>query len=353
MRTRQTSEDELGRIKGVLADAALDSALLRLRREALQHKDWATQPRAPAGQSDGGRWISDAGGHHDSPPTASASLRDSEPNGGDKPSATTDSTTLEDGTRVLSIRIHAGRTDFDEQHAVIAPDGESRIFETSGATQTIRDGETGEVLSRTTFTPTELFSEPIARSTFAPAVPFAIAAGIEAIQAARRVELALSLFTVLSARKDGFGTVLGLTAHEYVPGDSSSGRMTAWVGQLSQQQLDSACPRNGEVRAITNDVTRTVRASGQYRNRTELGNKVHIGIADVVKHRDDPNFRAELLLDPSGKKARVTDKGNVRLDLLENVVSTRTLCIYDYKTGETDLSTARAMRLATITEEKF
>lgn len=215
---QRRSQADLRIAKGLLAGAALNRALIRLQREARQTKDWQAQPRAPAGQSDGGQWVSTTDGADGS---GSASTL-----------ASADSTTLDDGTRVLSIRIHAGRKDFDEQHAVIAPDGESRIFETSGDTQAIRDGETGEVLSRTTFTPTELVSEPVVQSTFAP-VPFAIAAGVEAIQAARTIELALSLFTVLSARKDGFGTVLGLTAHEFVPGDQSSGRMTAWVGQLS------------------------------------------------------------------------------------------------------------------------
>ncbi len=299
---QRRSQSDLRIAQGLLAGAALDRALIGLRREARQTKDWQAQPRAPAGQSDGGQWVSSPG----EAGSGSASTL-----------ASTDSQTLEDGTRVLSIRIHAGQKDFDEQHAVIAPDGESRIFETSGATQTIRDGETGEVLSRTTFTPTELVSEPFAQTAFAPAVPFAIEAAIEAIQAARTIELTLSLFTVLSARKDGFGTVLGLTAHEFTPGEASSARMTAWVGQLNQQQLDAACPRNGEVRAITNDVTRAVRASGQYRNRTEVGNKVHIGIASVVRHQQDQNFRVELLLDPSGEPARVTDRGNIRLDLLK------------------------------------
>lgn len=171
MRTRRTAQDELRLIEGLLADAALDKALLRLRRGSRHQKDWATQPRAPAGQSDGGQWIADAGGRHDLPPTAWASLRNGEPDGGDKPSTTTESTTLEDGTRVLSLRIHAGRRAFDEQHAVIAPDGESRIFETSGATQTIRDGDTGEVLSRTTFTPTDLVSEPVIQPAFSRNIP--------------------------------------------------------------------------------------------------------------------------------------------------------------------------------------
>jgi len=102
-----------------------------------------------------------------------ALLQGDQPEGESPPDPTplSESTTLKDGTHVLSIRIHAGRKPFDEQHTVIALYGESRIFETSGATQTIRDGQTGNVLSRSTFTATDLVSEPLVQPAFLPAVP--------------------------------------------------------------------------------------------------------------------------------------------------------------------------------------
>ncbi len=347
-------EQDVRSVRGLLAEASLEHALIRLQREHLRRKSWENQIRAPAGQSNGGQWVAGPGGIlRQLPPTSWSSLHDGTSRPAQEPADKTERTTLDDGTKVLSIRVRAGRGEFDEQHAVVAPDGESRVFETSGDTQTIRDGVSGEVLSRTTFTPAGLVTEPIVQSAFAPAVPPAIALGIEAIQAARTFELALSLFTVLSSRKDGFGTVLGMTAREYIPAERSSTGLVAWVGQLTQQQLDSTCPRNGEVRALTNEVARAVKASGQYRDSRDLGNKIHIKIAKIVKDMKDPNFRQELLLSTTGLAASATEKGTVRLDLLEHVVPSKTVCIYDYKTGEEGISTARGIRLAAITSKNF
>lgn len=263
-------EQEVLSVRGLLAEAALEHALIRLQREQLSRKNWETQNRAPGGQPNGRQWIAGPGGvSRQLPPTSWSSLGDGKPRPDQESAGNSERTTLDDGTKVLSIRIHAGRGEFDEQHAVVAPDGESRVFERSGDTQTIRDGISGEVLSRTKFTSAGLIAEPIVQPAFAPAIALAI----EAVQAARTFELALSLFTVLSSRKDGFGTVLGMTAREYVPADRSSTGLVAWVGQLTQQQLDATCPRNGEVRALTNEVTRAVKASGQYRKRQILGTK--------------------------------------------------------------------------------
>ncbi|WP_128754971.1 hypothetical protein [Methylobacterium sp. GXF4] len=287
MREKSQAHSESIVLRNVLAGLVLETKLIRLQRQ-FQAKGWETQPRAPAGQPNGGEWVQGPGGGQ------WASLHEDRPGGPSPqdPPALTDSTTLEDGTRVLSIRVHAGRKSFDEQHTVTAPDGESRIFETSGATQTILDGQTGDGLSRSTFTATDFVSEPLVQPAFLPAVPLAIEGALAAIQSARTLELALSLLTVLSARKNGFGAVLGLTAHEYALDASSQANMAIWVGPIGQQALDGACPRNGEVRAMTNEVAKTVRASGNYRNATDFGNKVHIEIARRMNLQADQDFKA-------------------------------------------------------------
>ena len=157
-------------LRDVLAGLTLETKLIRLRRH-LQAKGWETQPRVPAGEPNGGEWVQGASGGQ------GASLDEDRPDGPSPqdPPSRTESTTLEDGTRVLSIRIHARRRPFDEQHTVTAPDGESRVFETSGETQTIRDGQSGDVLSRTTLTPTGLVAEPVVQPAFAPALPLVAA----------------------------------------------------------------------------------------------------------------------------------------------------------------------------------
>lgn len=288
-------------------------------------------PPAPAGQPNGGEKLhGPGGGRWDS-------LHEDRPGGPSPqdPSPLPEATTLEDGTRVPSIRIHAGRTPSDEQHTVIAPDGESRIFKTSGDTQTIRDGQTGDVLSRSTFTATDLVSAPLVQPAFLPAVPLAIEGALAAVEAVRALELALSLLTVL-----------GLTAHEFDPASGSQPALTPWVGKLNQQALDGACPRNGEVRVIVNDVTNAVRASGNYRNPTDFGNQVHIEVLRRVNSQIDPDFTAEMLINPSGRPLKPRKSGNIRLDLIENVRATQTVCAYDHKTGNSGITMTRAAQRA-------
>src|SRR4051794_22354708 len=104
MRDKSQAHRESIVLRNVLAGLALETKLIRLRRH-LQAKGWETQPRAPAGEPNGGEWVQGSGGgqggslHEDRPDAASPQ----------DPPPLTESTTLEDGTRVLSIRIHAGR----------------------------------------------------------------------------------------------------------------------------------------------------------------------------------------------------------------------------------------------------
>jgi hypothetical protein len=348
MPERSRARGELVVLRNVLAGLALETKLIRLQR-LIHGKGWETQPRAPAGQPDGGEWVPGPGDGQ------WASLHEDQSGGATSqdPPPLTESTTLEDGTRVLSVRIRPGRQPFEEHHTVTAPDGVSRIFETSGATQTILDGHTGDVLSRSTFTATDLASEPLVQPAFLPAVPLAIEGALAAVEAVRTLELALSLLAVLSARNDGFGTVLGLTAHEFDPDSGSQPALIPWVGKLNQQALDGACPRNGEVLAMVNDVANTVRASGHYRNPTDFGNKVHIEVARRVNSQNDPDFTAEILIDRSGQPLNPRRPGNLRLDLLENVEATRTVCVYDHKTGNAEISMARAMQLAAAALRRY
>ena len=220
--------DEVQLLKGVLARLSLETKLLRLEH-ALLRKDWSDQPRAPAGQPTGGQWVSDSGAGSGLPQSGAPSSDFSAHSG-----QAHEQTVTEDGTRVLSIRVRAGLGAFDAQHAVTAPDGESRLFETTGASQTIRDGVSGEVLSRSTFTALGPVPDAAVQSAFLAAVPATIA---------RTLELAAALFTVLSARKDGFGTVLGMTVQEYKPAPQGSPVAVTWVGQPSISDFNAACPR--------------------------------------------------------------------------------------------------------------
>ncbi|WP_156630205.1 hypothetical protein [Methylobacterium sp. Leaf112] len=149
------------------------------------------QPRVPAGQGGGGQWSPSGGG-------------------GGAPTQTQQRTLLDGGGEVLSIRVRSGRGDWDEQHRVITPDGESRLFETEGDVQTIRDGQTGEVLSRATFAGSGTPPEATIRPVFLPVVPFVVAPAVAAT-----LEASAFLFAYLAARGPSFGKAPGTTAMRY------------------------------------------------------------------------------------------------------------------------------------------
>lgn len=341
MRDVSRAHSEAIVLRHVLAGLALETKLIRLQQQ-LQIKNWETQPRAPAGQPNGGEWVAAPIG------AQWASFREDRPGGPSlqDPPPLTESATLEDGTRVLSIRVHAKRKPFDEQHTVTAPDGESRVFETSGETQTVRDGKTGEILSRTTFTPTGLVAEPIVQQAFAPALPL-IAAPVIAT-----FELGLQLLTYLSAREDGYGTVLGLTSQEYKFGDDPQMNMPMWIGRLSQAQLDNVCPRAGEVQAIVDEVTARVKARGGYANATQLGTMIHIEIARIINRKNDPNFVAELILADLDDKGKMILLGSKRSDVFERP-RIDTACIYDPKTGREGWTPKQAVASIMAAKRKF
>src|ERR1700709_1457896 len=119
---------DVAALRTELAGLAVGVKLILLER-VLSRKYRLDQPLAPAGQSDGGRWLPEGTG------------------GETQAQAQTEDAVLEDGSRVLSVRIRAKpHTDWDEQHTVIGPDGTRTVFENSGLTQTIRDGDSDEII---------------------------------------------------------------------------------------------------------------------------------------------------------------------------------------------------------------
>ena len=164
----------------------------------------------------------------------------------------TDEAIAEDGSRVLSIRIRANRqADWDERHTVTAPDGTRTVFETSGLTQTIRDGDTGAILGRSPLTVDG--AEPEALVQPARSLPGGLARRFT-----RTLEAAGSLFAALSGRNTTDCKVMfAAPASEYVPGDAY-GERAVWVGAVGQSELDQICPRNREVQALADSVAADV-----------------------------------------------------------------------------------------------
>ncbi len=146
MRLPSKHQGEIDALRYRLAALAFETKLIRVQR-SLDRKYSADQPRAPAGQSDGGRWIRVGSSSNDW--------------------SIEEGAIGSDGT---AIRFTYNRGDrskgWDERHIVVAPDGTSTIFETTGAVQTVRDGKSGEVIARTRWTGDGLEEEAVAQPAF-------------------------------------------------------------------------------------------------------------------------------------------------------------------------------------------
>jgi hypothetical protein len=309
--------DELDEIRLRLALLTTETKLLRVRH--LMRKYDPNQPRVPAGQGGGGQWSPSVG--------ASGS-----------PTQTQQRTLLDGGGEVLTLRIRSGRDAGDEQHRVITPDGDSRLFENSKDVQTIRDGQSGEVLSRGTFTGSGTPPEATIRPVFLPLVA--------APAVATTLEAAALLFTYLLARGPSFGKAPGTTAlrYDFEP-DAGKKFPLIWVGPIHQTTLNQACPLNEEVQSVTNEAAKRLRALNPKLDNARLGNLIHYDIANTFDRLNYPNVRVELSLDSVGKETGYGENNSVRLDLYELSPSNK-VCVYDYKTGSKGLGGSRAMRLA-------
>lgn len=326
---------EVRDLRLLLAVLRTETKLVRLRR-ALSRKYSPDQPRAPAGQNDGGRWVS-GGGAGGNPADQSWDGGRASLDAADPETEAPKRTLLDGGGEVLTLRIRSGRGDWDEQHTVVTPDGDSRVFENNGDIQTIRDGQTDEVLSRSTFATAGSVPEATLQPAFAPAVPLAVATTIEA---------GALLFTYLLMRPDTFGRQPGRTAFRYdFQADQKNRLPSVWVGRVDQTTLNDYCPLNPEVQEVTDEATRRLKALNPHLTEPVLGSLIHYDIGGTFKARNYPNVRVEYSIDRTyGTRADYGEQNSVRLDLYEYTPS-HMVCVYDYKTGRRGLSATRALLL--------
>ena len=127
------------------------------------------------------------------------------------------------------------RSDWDERHTVTTPDGGKTTFETSGSTQTIRDGgPDGEVVSRSTWTDRGPEREATVQEARNPSRPGGPPLSETTISSA------LSLYSWLSARNklDGLQAVLSFNARDYVP--STDAINLDFISQLREGEVQHA-----------------------------------------------------------------------------------------------------------------
>ncbi|GJE55632.1 hypothetical protein FV217_17725 [Methylobacterium sp. WL9] len=340
---------DLNEIRASLAGLTVETKLLRIGWLLSQKYD-PDQPREPAGQLGGGRWTS-------GDPTAAGPLAAGDDpettgsiGGGSAPSTTQEEVVTADGSRVLSIRIRSNpHAEWDEQHTVTAPDGTRTVFETSGLTQTIRDGGSGEILSRSRLTTSGAEPEAFFQSARAPQrLPRELKRLSDRI-----LQAAISLFTTEAIRRNRDGTaIFAAPASEYIPGDAFNDR-AMWVGAVSQRELDRLCPRNAEIQALAKSTAAEVRALGGYGTEQNFGNIVHRIIAHKIKSMKDPGLIAEVsYAAETGIGVHYSSGQSIRLDVLEPVRPS-TVCVYDHKMGKAILRAVRAVDIITAIQKHY
>nr|USU31793.1 hypothetical protein NG677_21265 [Methylobacterium sp. OTU13CASTA1] len=320
---------KLLRLRSTVAGLSVTLGFVRLQR-ALSRKYDPDQPREPAGGPSGGRWASNGGGQGTSGQSSSGA----------------EETVTEDGSRVLSLRIRSQpHQDWDEQHTVIASDGTRTIFEMAGRTQTIRDGETGTILARSTLVNGRAEPEAFVQQTGASTLARASSRALYNAGAA--------LLAALSVRKSRDGSAIFEAPASLYERRQGPDKPVVWVGLVEEQELRAACPRRGEVQVILDEAVDEVRASGGFKDAQDFGNKVHAVAARKITNLKDPNLVAEVSYVPGKSAAQPYGiRSSLRLDVLERSVP-RTVCIHDHKTGESQISAVRATTIAEMIARNF
>jgi hypothetical protein len=323
------TRDEFLLFKSALHLERAHGSYWRWRYSELRQKYDPNQPRIPGGQPGGGRWTDG-----DGPEGGNSRGRDE---GASATSART--TTLPDGTRVRS-EFDAARSDgaWDARHTVTSPDGVTTVFETIGRDQVVRDGASGQVLARTTWTPDGPVEQPVADQ---------VARG----RLARGVfDAATRLYNALSAQPHSGIAVLDIRAREYA-GDDAEG--VAWVGTLATDEVRAICDREGRIQRTVDDAyQQAVREVGRD-NPAALGSRAHMLVAQEINRSGRQNLRAEVSwVDARGGNTRYGEQGSIRADILENI-GDGTVCMPDIKTGRRSLSARRMDSLALLARRYF
>ncbi len=345
-------------IAALKAECLAFDAGLRAARLALWLRFDPDQPRVPAGSPDGGQWTSGGGGGLGTDPAGSAGDNGfgagETPTGSDDgddwktiargvgPDGTRTETSIRsDGTTIRSEYAASRAAGFDERHTVATPDGSVRTFETEALRQSVRD-ELGEVLSRSEFKPDGAVLEP----AFLPAVP------LVAPVVGKTLQLGMILYVALSARNGPDAqAVAAFTSREYTPGASTEPQV-AFVGQLTRDQVEQACPRLPEVQERADIAADAFAGDRTSMSPQQYGTAVHTHLKHQIDGLLDPDFRAEV----SFLKSRAADyygqRGSIRIDVLERSKDD-TVCVYDIKTGEAALGPWRSFEMVDRVRHAF
>lgn len=330
----------------------LQAEWARVKRIYFACKYDPNQPRVPVGNPGGGQWTNGAtpGGRVNSRREVIRDLNKRQP------WEAVDSTFRSDGSlaqqTVIMRNGSAIRSEFaaanalsnwDERHLVMTPDGALTVFENKGDVQTIK-GASGQTLSVTAWSPNGAEPQPFLHQVYLPPSPPPGPVGPIVVGAA-------ALYAWMSGQNTPDSTaVLAFRANAFTPG-ADAGSPAIWVGSLTKEQVDEACPRHAEVQSITNQAADLI-DRGRYDTSQQYGTAVHSWIKTEINGPDttpespprDQNFRAEVSFIKSVRENYGTEK-SIRVDVYENP-GTGTVCVYDIKTGLKPLTGPRMLEIA-------
>ena len=304
-----------------------------------------SQPRVPAGRPSGGRWTR-VGSPPGEGPAAPSRTSPASSSGGSIDDGWTvvgrrtdgmvrEETVVHRDGSAIRAEVSAAplTTGWDERYTVIGTDGTILTFQNRGLHQQVFDSA-ASLIAESRWSPQGATTEPTVQPAYA--LPALVTA---------TVELGLTLFTWLSTRNTPERqAVIACSAREFRPGAPPSLALD-FVGTLSRDEVDEACPRLGEVQMRTDDAVETVRRRGALDlSPTQFGTAVHVALKNQIDALRDPDFRAEV---SALKTLNETygARGSVRIDVFENIRD-EIVCIYDIKTGKSVLRLRRAAELA-------
>lgn len=283
------------------------------------------QPRVPAGSSAGGQWTSSDGGTGASRTAVTIDDRGQMPwervvsrrDDGDRASEQT--VYNRDGSRIWS----AVRGDA-ELDLVTMADGSRTMFETTGATQTIRDGRSGALLSASEFRPGE--AEPLVQL-----------AQVGSSRAGRALGPAWTLHGWRSTRpsedEDEVPVLLRGPMLHSRDGPSIQSR------SATMEEVQTMCRRYRKAQEIVDEVATDMRDLHRG-DGAAYGRELHRRVKERINRLGNPNFLAEQTFRDGGV-APMNSLNSSRLDITDK--DGRLWCTYEVRTGREGYS-LREMR---------
>lgn len=366
----------LVRLRYEVAALRFEMKLARLVR--LMRKFDPSQPRVPAGQPGGGQWTSGGPGIAFGPQTPPEGQGDEGQGGlggsqltvipaalvdrhsevmrdptGEAPWKSYVDTLRPDGsiakrwminrdgsTLLTEINTPGNSDGWDRRDTVTLANGKAVIFETSGGTQTIKDGQ-GHVIAQSVWTTDGPRAQAVRQTVFLQTLPAILAEVAEAgIIVYDAVVLGKSL-----------APLIALPVGNEFTAPERPGGFPLWVGGVTRERLYETCPRAQEVQERTDNAVDQVRRLGPM-SPAEFGNKVHKTLELAINGLDDPNFVAEISLLKSKEEVKYGDLDSIRIDVYERV-NFELACAYDIKTGNARLWLPRQAEIAFNIASRF